>query len=70
MRERAAEEGEVRQEQAAQTEGGREFARVEELLQYDSEQNPVPPEVAERVNDTIRKEQPARQGWWQKVFGG
>lgn len=67
LREREAEQARVEQKQANE---GREFARVEEILQFDSEQNPVPPEVAERVNETIGREPPTRQSWWQRIFGG
>lgn len=67
FREQEGEQGRVEQRQESQ---GMEFARVEEVLQYDSEQNPVPPEVAERVNETIGREPPPPQHWWQKIFGG
>lgn len=49
---------------------GRNFSSVEELLSFDREQNPVPPAVAERVNESLAAE-PARPktSWWQKLFG-
>ena len=45
-----------------------EFASVEEMLRYDSEQNPVPPEVADRVNQSIAAE-PKPKSWLKSLFG-
>jgi hypothetical protein len=49
----------------------KEFATVEELLRYDSEQNPVPDAVAEKLGKSLEAEpaSPA-QTWFQKLFGG
>jgi hypothetical protein len=48
----------------------KEFASVEELLRYDSEQNPVPPEVAERLSQAVAAESKPTQPWYKKLFGG
>jgi hypothetical protein len=49
--------------------GGKEFATVEELLRYDSEQNPVPPEVAERLGQTLANEPKAEKPWYKRILG-
>ena len=48
---------------------GQQFARVEELLRCDSEQNPVPAEVGERLNASIAAEPKPAQPWYKKLFG-
>ena len=48
--------------------GGKEFATVEELLRYDSEQNPVPPEVAERLGRTLANEPKQEKPWYKRIF--
>ena len=49
----------------------KEFATVEELLRYDSEQNPVPAVVAEKLGKSLEAEEPApRQSWFKKLLGG
>ncbi|MGZ8900344.1 MAG: hypothetical protein ACXW3Z_09640 [Limisphaerales bacterium] len=49
----------------------KEFATVEELLRYDTEQNPVPATVAEKLGKSLEAE-PAtpRQSWFKKLLGG
>jgi hypothetical protein len=46
----------------------REFATVEELLRLDNELNPVPPEVAERVNASLRAEPRPKKPWYKALF--
>lgn len=57
------------QREQAQASQEQKFETVEELLRYDSAQNPVPPTVAEKLNDTLAQEPPPEQSWWQKLFG-
>jgi hypothetical protein len=45
-----------------------EFASVEELLRSDSQQNPVPPEVAERLNQSIAAEPVPEKSWIKRIF--
>ena len=42
----------------------REFATAEELLRYDAAQTPVPPEVAQRLAQSLAAEPPKRP-WWK-----
>lgn len=46
----------------------REFATVEEALQADAAQNPVPATVTQRLNESIRQE-PKPRSWWQRLTG-
>lgn len=58
--------------EAQQTnESGRTFSSVEEMLQFDREQNPVPSSVSERLNNSIRSEpvEPSAGGWWKRLLG-
>jgi hypothetical protein len=45
-----------------------EFATVDEALRADAAQTPVPPAVAERLNESIRQE-PKPRSWWQRFTG-
>lgn len=44
------------------------FAAVEDLLRHDSEQNPVPPEVAHRLNRSLAAEPKPKKPWY-RLFG-
>ena len=75
----SAEQSRLRQEQrteekSEQIQGsadaeGKEFATVEELLRYDSEQNPVPPAVAERLGRSLENEPKQEKPWYKRMFG-
>ena len=47
---------------------GQQFASVEDLLRYDNEQNPVPPEVGERLNSSIAAEAKPSRPWYKSLF--
>ena len=61
--------GQLHSEQSHQQEEAREFATVEDLLRHDSSGNPVPPEIAERVNRSIAAEPTKGTSWLRKMFG-
>jgi hypothetical protein len=67
--EQAAAQAQGLGELAAQT-NGRDFASVEELLRHDSENNPVPPEIGERLNASLEAEVPREKPWYKRIFGG
>lgn len=48
---------------------GMEFNTVEDLLRHDSDQNPVPAEVAERLNRSIAAQPKPQRSWIKKLFG-
>jgi hypothetical protein len=56
-------------EHVAQQTEGPQFATVEELLRHDSEQNPVPAEIGERLNASIAAEPKPSRSWFKGLFG-
>jgi hypothetical protein len=48
---------------------GREFSSVEDLLRHDSEVNPVPPEIGERLNLSIAAEPKPERPWYKRLLG-
>lgn len=47
-----------------------EFSGAEELLRYDAQQTPVPPAIAQRLQQSISElPAPARQSWWRRLLG-
>ena len=65
-----AEQEQQQQIQSAVNQGTvKEFATVDDLLRYDSEQNPVPGEVAERLGKSLEAEPKPEQPWYKKLFG-
>jgi len=50
--------------------GRRSFNSLEEVIGEDRAQTAVPPEVAERLNESIRKEPAPGKPWWRKLLGG
>jgi hypothetical protein len=50
--------------------GQREFNNVEDMLRFDAAQTPVPGRVAERLQESVEREnlQPPRP-WWKRLFG-
>ena len=45
-----------------------EFETAVELLRHDSEQTPVPPTVAKRLNASLERRPKPRPTWWQRLF--
>ena len=56
-------------EHVAQQTEGQQFNSVEELLRYDSEQNPVPAEVSQRLSASINAEPKRSRSWFKGLFG-
>ena len=69
QREEQTGEQRIEQVQGSAQGEGKEFATVEELLRYDSEQNPVPPEVAERLGRTLANEPKQEKPWYKRILG-
>ena len=47
-----------------------EFSTVEEMLRLDGSQTPVPPAIAQRLEESIRQLPPPRRSWWRRFLGG
>lgn len=67
----------LQHEQAERTEFARqterqqevlEFAAAEDAIRADRDQTAVPPEIAERLNESIRQEPKPERTWWNKLF--
>ena len=64
------EQAELLPQQTAEQTTAREFSTAEEMLRLDSSQNPVPGQVAERLQQSVERgkiEPP--QPWWKKLLG-
>jgi hypothetical protein len=57
---------ENQQEETTQSQA-KEFSTVEELLRDDLAQTAVPPNIAERLNQSIAQA-PKPQSWWKQFF--
>lgn len=68
QKEQLEEELNSSQKQEQET-AGMEFNTVEDLLRHDSDQNPVPAEVAERLNRSIAAQPKPQRSWIKKLFG-
>jgi hypothetical protein len=55
------------QEQSQQN-AALEFASPEELLRHDAIHTPVPPRIANRLQESIGQVPPANKSWWQRWF--
>lgn len=69
-------ESQQRQEQAAeqqqtQTPQAREFATPEELLRYDAAQTPVPPGIAQKLQQSLDAlpKPDSKPAWWKRLLG-
>jgi len=70
QQQRAEQEHTQEQFQHAQTQAqAQEFATVDDLLRFDSDQNPVPPEVGDRLNRSLAAEPKPEKPWYKKFFG-
>jgi hypothetical protein len=64
-----------REEQAAQSQaagsssGSLEFQNAEELLRHDAAQTVVPPQIAQRLGQSIAQSPPPRRPWWRRLLG-
>jgi hypothetical protein len=56
--------------QVNQQQSAREFATAEEMLGFDASQTSVPPQIAERLKQSIAAiAPPPHRSWWQNLFG-
>lgn len=61
------EQGSESLNQAQAASDAKEFASVEEMLQFDAAQNPPPASLAERVSESIAKEPKRSPSLWGKI---
>ena len=61
------------EQQAAQQQqsAAQEFNSVEEMIRHDALHTPVPPRIAERLDESISQlPPPPAKAWWRRLFGG
>jgi len=46
-----------------------EFATVEEMLRHDALHTPVPPAIADRLEQSLGPIPPPSKSWWRRIFG-
>ncbi len=64
---RQNEEQETTQQQHSQQKAeAKEFSTVDELLRYDAAQNPVPPNVADKLSRSAEA-QASPPSWWKRL---
>ncbi len=57
-------------QQASHTQAELEFASVEELLRHDARQNLVPPQVSDRLEQSLKDTPiPPPLPWWKRILG-
>ncbi|HWI58106.1 MAG TPA: hypothetical protein VNZ22_12830 [Bacillota bacterium] len=56
--------------QHTQQQSGQEFANVEELLRHDALHTPVPPSIAQRLQESLGAlPAPPPRSWWRRWLG-
>jgi hypothetical protein len=67
-------QGQEQQQQGAEQQGqhsaAQEFATVEEMLRHDAEQTPVPPAIAQRLQESLNEAPAPPQSWWRRFLRG
>jgi len=59
------------EQQQAQSAAAQEFASVEEMLRHDALHTPVPPAIANRLEESVKQlPPPSSRAWWRRFFGG
>ncbi len=59
------------QQQQQQGSAPLEFNTPEEMLRHDALHTPVPPNIADRLEESISKlPPPPSRAWWRRFFGG
>jgi hypothetical protein len=53
----------------SQRQDGHEFAGADELLRFDAEHTIIPPEIAQRLQQSSADIPPPRKSWWKNLLG-
>ena len=54
----------------AQQRNALEFQSVEQMLRHDCLHTPVPPIIAQRLQESVAQLPPPPRSWWRRFFGG
>ena len=61
------EQGSEEIKQTQNTPQAKEFSSVEEMLRFDAAQNPPPPGLAQRINESVNNEPKRAPSLWQRL---
>jgi hypothetical protein len=53
-----------------QTQAGREFTSVEEMIRFDTQQTLPPERISERLKESVDRDPVPTKPWWRRLFGG
>ncbi|HEV2391938.1 MAG TPA: hypothetical protein VG146_06195 [Verrucomicrobiae bacterium] len=68
---KAEEQEAAANQQQSQSQPALEFASAEEMLRHDALHTPVPPVIAQRLEQSLRQiPPPTPRSWWRRWFGG
>lgn len=56
------------EQQQSQAQNTREFASVEEMIRCDAAQTQAPPQVEERLRQSLAREPQPTRSWWRRWF--
>lgn len=65
----SAEQQHVETQQSAQQNAATEFASAEAMLRHDALHTPVPPAIAQRLQDSISQLPKQPRSIWRRMFG-
>ncbi|MBI2947609.1 MAG: hypothetical protein HYY23_08175 [Verrucomicrobia bacterium] len=68
LRQQTREHEEHALHQAQQKQTALEFAAAEEMIRHDAAHTPVPPQIAERLNESLAREPKPAVSWWRRLF--
>ncbi|MBM3841021.1 MAG: hypothetical protein FJ398_24315 [Verrucomicrobia bacterium] len=68
LRQQTREHAEHTLQQSQQKQTALEFATAEEMIREDAAHTPVPPQIAERLNESIAREPKPAVSWWRRLF--
>ncbi len=59
------------EQQQTHSSGAQEFDGVEDMLRHDASNTPVPPAIAQRLEESVKQlPPPSSRAWWRRFFGG
>lgn len=69
-RQQSQQEAQLTESQQRQAESARAFASVDEMLRHDALHTPVPPNIAVRLQESVKHEGLKPAPWWRRLLGG
>jgi len=61
-------EQEQAKQQSSQQQDKLEFKDAEEAIRFDSTRTPVPPQIQQRIKDSVAQEPAPAKTWWSRLF--